>query len=296
MAREGPQRLSGPVPRSRSPMQLHTELPTELVSFLVSRPSWISAPTLLAAFCIFKAKNKDWSVAGTRSPSPPDGPAGQQGCSVSLQGTEGSRCPDTARSSCCSPGWMELEVKLSSQQVQLGTGSLSALGRPLLCRRGLGEGAETSLPTQHSREEHEHATLTRCFTGQPCLARPRGAQTCSSCAGTRGWLSSSLCPGLRLPGLQSWWRCFCQQSAISLAPCRSSLHAVCLRLFLLEVPGCECPHQARRTSVGSEPGQLICCSAGGAGVGTHRWRVKSTRCHRESLYRCYVCLSRSVFP
>lgn len=150
----------------------------------VCRPCWIWAPPLLAAFCPFKAKNKDWSVAGAISPSPPVSPAGRQRCSVSLQGTQGSPCPDTASSSCCSPGCLEWEVKLSSEQVQLGTGSVRAVGRPLVCHRGLGEGAELSLPTHHSREEHEHATLTRCFTGQPCLARPRGAQTCSSSAGT----------------------------------------------------------------------------------------------------------------
>lgn len=186
---------------------------------------------MLAAFCIFKAKNKDWSAAGARSPSPPESPAGRQRCSVPLQGTEGSRCPDTARSSCWSPGWLELEVKLSSEQVQLGTGLVSAVGRPLVCQRGLGGGAETSLPTHQSRKEHEHAALTRCFMGQPCLARPRAAQTCSSSAGTRRWLvdrpcwlSSSLCPGLRLPGLQCWRGCFV--SAVSNLPCSKAAVAL----------------------------------------------------------------------
>lgn len=161
------------------------------------------------------------------------------------------------------------------------------------------------------RRHYQHSTVGRSTSTLPSPGALQGSPgtawgctNISSSAGTRGWLldrphwlSSSLCPGLRLLGPQCWQGvCVSSHQSPSLQGCWSSFHAVCLRLFLLEVPGCECPHRAGRRVRVLSPDSSSAAVLEELGWGLAGRRVKSTQCHRESLYRWCVCLSRSGFP
>lgn len=124
----------------------------------------------------------------------------------------------------------------------------------------LSRGALWGSPAWHGPGLHKHAAAVQGHEGG-WWTDPAG----SAAACALGFTSQARSAGGGV--------CVSSQQSPLLQGCCSSFHAVCLRLFLLKVPGCECPHRARRrvrTSVGSEPGQLVCCSAGGAGVGTRR--------------------------
>lgn len=124
----------------------------------------------------------------------------------------------------------------------------------------LSRGALWGSPAWHGPGLHKHAAAVQGHEGG-WWTDPAG----SAAACALGFASQARSAGVGV--------CVSSQQSPLLQGCCSSFHAVCLRLFLLQVPGCECPHRARRrvrTSVGSEPGQLVCCSAGGAGVGTRR--------------------------
>lgn len=265
-------------PHKRASGQLQTELPTELVSFLqCPGPAGSGLQLCWLHFVYLKLKTRTgawWPQLSVTA----DSPTGQQSCSMSLQGTQGSPC----RSSCC---------------CQAGAGGAAGHwlgqcpGRALGCQRGwvrvLGvttstAGRSTGLPL--SRGALWGSTAQGCTSNAAAVqGREGGCRTdpAASAAASVPWARSAAV-------------CVSSQQSPLLQGCCSSFLTVFKAFSPLSA-------RLRVSSLsqglgGSEPRQLICCSAGGAGVGLTGWRGESTRCHRESLYRWCVCLSRSVFP
>lgn len=186
----------------------------------MSRPCWIWAPALLAALYLFKAKNKDWSVVATSSLSQLTAPR------------DSSAAPCPCRAPRAHPAG-------AAAAAQAGAGGAAGHwlgqcpGRALGCQRGWVR--VLGCDYQHSREEHEPATLTGCPMGQPCPAQPRAAQAMQQqCRDVRVAAGQTLLPQQQplCPG-PAVLLCL---AAVSNPPCSKAavaLPSLCLRLFLL---------------------------------------------------------------